>query len=172
MAHRLYQRFESSLTRFETKRRHPDDEPIYLGSASVLIVGMGRVGWRAYDFLAARKQRCVGLDSDPGALEKHLREGRRVLYADAEDPGLWQNLHIDNIKAVLLAMPDLEANTIAVTQLRRRGFQGLISATGVYPEHVDAIVKAGADTAYNYFDEVGVGFAEHVWEQMHPAAVD
>lgn len=165
-AHGLYGRFESQLIQFESKRRHPDDEPIHLGSAQLLIVGMGRVGTGAFDFLNNRELRCVGLDSDPGQVERHLKAGRRVLYADAEDPGLWQNIHLQNINAILLSMPDLEANIIAVTQLRQIGFDGLICATGVYPEHVEAIMRAGADVAYNYFDEVGVGFAEHVWEKI------
>jgi predicted Kef-type K+ transport protein len=167
VAHSLYGRFEHHLTRMESKRRHPDDEPIHLGSAQLLIVGMGRVGTGAYTFLSHRDLRCVGLDSDPAQVERHLKAGRRVLYADAEDPGLWHNLHVQNITAVLLAMPDLEANTIAVRQLRQAGYEGFISATGVYPEHVEAIVKAGANVAYNYYDEVGVGFAEHVWEKLY-----
>ena len=167
VAHGLYGRFESQLTRWESKRRHPDDEPIHLGSAQLLIVGMGRVGTGAYNFLSQRELRCVGLDSDPAQVERHLKAGRRVLYADAEDPSLWTNLHLQNINAVLLAMPDLEANTIAVKQLRVVGYTGLIGATGAYPEHVDAIIKAGANVAYNYYDEVGVGFAEHVWETLH-----
>jgi predicted Kef-type K+ transport protein len=166
VAHDLYSRLESLLIRLESKRRHPDDEPIHLGSAQLLIVGMGRVGTGAYNFLNHRDLRCVGLDSDPAQVERHLKDGRRVVYADAEDPGLWMNLHLQNITAVLLAMPDLEANTIAVKQLRQVGYTGFIGATGVYPEHVDAVVNAGADVAYNYYDEVGVGFAEHVWEKL------
>lgn len=166
-AHTIYQRYERFLCRLESKQRHSDDEPINLGTAHLLIVGMGRVGTGAYDFLKHRKQQCVGLDSDPGRVEKHLKAGRRVLYADAEDPGLWQNLRLDHVTTILLSMPDLEANVISVKQLRRRGYQGLIAATGVYPEHVNAIIEAGADVAYNYYDEVGVGFAEHVWENMH-----
>ena len=167
IAHRMYGYFERQLIHLESKRRHPDDEPIHLGSAQLLIVGMGRVGTGAYTFLSSRELRCVGLDSDPAQVERHLKAGRRVLYADAEDPGLWHNLHVQNITGVLLAMPDLEANTIAVKQLRQAGYKGFIGATGVYPEHVQAIVNAGADVAYNYYDEVGVGFAEHVWEKLY-----
>lgn len=167
VSHRLYLRFEKTLCKLQTDRYHTDDEPIHLGTAQFLIVGMGRVGAGAYDFLSQRQQRCVGLDSDPGQVEKHMKLGRRVLYADAEDPGLWQNLHLDHVTTVLLAMPDLDANLSTVRQLRQRGFSGVISATGVYPEHVKAIIAAGADVAYNYFDEVGVGFAEHVWEHLY-----
>ena len=167
-AHALYMRLEKRLQPFETEQRHPDDEPLHLGNSHILILGMGRVGSGAYDFLSHRKQRVIGLDSDTGKVEQHRQAGRRVLYADAEDPGLWQNLDLSGIYAVLLAMPGPEANTIAARQLRLTGYKGYIGATAMYPEELEKIKIAGADAAYNYYDEVGVGFAEHVWERLFP----
>ena len=167
-AHGLYVRLEKYLQPFESERRHPDDEPLHLGNSHLMIMGMGRVGTGAYDFLSQRKQRVIGLDSDMGKVELHRKAGRRVLYADAEDPGLWQNLDLTGINAILLAMPDVEANTIAARQLRQRGYEGFVSATALYSEDLDKIKYAGADAAYNFYDEVGVGFAEHVWEHLYP----
>ena len=167
LAHPLYMRTEDLLRRLESARRHPDDEPVHLGNSHLLIMGMGRVGTAAYDFLRDR-ERVVGLDSDPGKVERHRKAGRRVLYADAEDPDLWQNLDMHGIRSVLLCLPDTEANRIATTELRRKGFDGMISALVHYPEQVPLIREAGADLVFNYFEEVGVGFAEQVWEAMHP----
>ncbi len=167
-AHELYQRLEERLVRLERPERHPDDEPVALGSAQVMVMGMGRVGSGAYDFLTQRGERVVGLDSDPGKVQRHLGEGRRVLYADADDPGFWHNLKLEDIKAILLAMPDAQAKQLASAQLRRCGYTGLISATSVYAEESEAITAAGCDLTFNYFDQVGVGFAEHVWEALHP----
>ncbi len=167
-AHELYQRLEERLVRLERPERHPDDEPVALGSAQVIVMGMGRVGTGAYDFLTQRGERVVGLDSDPGKVQRHLGEGRRVLYADADDPGFWHNLKLEDIKAILLAMPDAQAKPLASAQLRRCGYTGLISATSVYAEESEAITAAGCDLTFNYFDQVGVGFAEHVWEALHP----
>jgi glutathione-regulated potassium-efflux system ancillary protein KefC len=93
-----------------------------------------------------------------------------VVYADAEDPGFWHRLHLDGIKAVILAMPDPEAKRIASRQLRRRGFQGLIGAVSNYPEEEKALKAAGADMTFLAFNEVGVGLAEHVWEALHKRA--
>ena len=165
-AHGLYRVLERRLLPFESPQRHPDDKPLHVGYATVLIIGMGRVGAGAYRFFTQRKQRVVGLDSDPGKVEEHKRKGRRVLYADAEDPGLWQNIDLSGVRAIMLAIPDREANTIAARQLRRAGFKGLICATALFPEEVKAIIDAGADVAYYYYDEVGVGFAENIWERM------
>jgi hypothetical protein len=167
-AHALYERLERRLVPFEVAKRHPDEQPLSLDSARILILGMGRVGTGAYDFFAQRGEEIVGLDSDPVKVERQQHQGRRVLYGDVEDPGLWHSLDLAGVRAVLLAMPDIEAKRFTVIQLRRRGYTGLVSTTTTYPEETSAITADGADLAFNYYDEVGVGFAEHVWETLYP----
>jgi D-arabinose 1-dehydrogenase-like Zn-dependent alcohol dehydrogenase len=127
---------------------------------------MGRLGTGAYDYLHANGQLVVGSDSDPGKLERHRREGRRVVYADAEDASFWQRLKIDRIKAIMLAVPDLNSKKIAGRELRRRGYTGLLTATHVYPEQEAPILAAGFNETYNYFTEAGVGFARDVVESL------
>lgn len=165
-AHHLYAAFSPWLDRLERDKRHPDDEPITLGSAEILIVGMGRVGSGAYDYLRQQDESIVGVDNDPAKLERNRREGRRVAYADAEDPSFWQLLNIDRLRAIMLAIPDLQAKLSASRELRRRGFSGLLSATHLYPEEHDPIIAAGCNVTYNYYTEAGVGFARHTWETL------
>lgn len=178
-AHDLYERLETWLARFERPERHPDEQPVSLGKTQILILGMGHTGTAAYDFLKKRqhtpeahKVRLVsGIDSDLVKVERHIHEGRRVVYADAEDPGFWHRLHLDGLKAVILAMPDPEAKRIATEQLRRHGFKGLIGAISTYPEEEKALKAAGADMTFLAFNEVGVGLAEHVWEALEQRAL-
>ncbi|MBK7982604.1 MAG: cation:proton antiporter [Candidatus Competibacteraceae bacterium] len=177
-AHDLYERLETWLARFERSERHPDEQPVSLGKTQILILGMGHAGTAAYDFLKKRqnvsgshKVRLVsGIDSDLVKVERHIHDGRRVVYADAEDPGFWHRLHLDGLKAVILAMPDREAKRIATEQLRRHGFKGLIGAISSYPEEEKALKAAGADMTFLAFNEVGVGLAEHVWEALEKRA--
>lgn len=169
-AHEIYEYFESFLQRFETRRRHPDDEPVSLGNSHVVIMGMGRVGTGAYDEFRAQGHLTVGLDSDPGKAELHRKAGRRVLYADAEDPGFWSHLDLHGVETVVLTMPETEAKVIATRQLRKRGFTGLISATVYYAEDVEPLNRAGADLVYDYHDGIGVGLARLSLERRTPAA--
>lgn len=164
-AHEIYEYFESFLQRFETHRRHPDDEPVSLGNSHVVIMGMGRVGTGAYDEFKAQGHLTVGLDSDPGKAEVHRKAGRRVLYADAEDPGFWSHLDLHGVETVVLTMTEIEANLIATRQLRKRGFAGLISATVYYADDVEPLKEAGADLVYDYHDGIGVGLARLSLEQ-------
>ncbi len=165
-AHELFRRASPWLERLERDKRHPDDEPISLGRAEILVVGMGRVGSGAYDYLRAQNENIVGIDSDPAKIESNVREGRRVAYADAEDPSFWHLLNIDRLRAIMLAVPDVEAKVSAARALRRRGYRGLLSATHLYPEERDPIIQAGCDVTYNYYTEAGVGFARHTYETL------
>jgi predicted Kef-type K+ transport protein len=170
-AHQIYAWLGPWLERLERDKRHPDDEPISLGSAEILVVGMGRVGGGAYDYLRDQRETIVGIDSDPGKIESNIRQGRRVAYADAEDPAFWQLLNLDRLRAIMLAVPDLEAKITAARALRRRGFKGLISATHLYPEEYAPLIEAGCDSSYNYYTEAGVGFARHTYETLSVPAV-
>jgi predicted Kef-type K+ transport protein len=170
-AHEIFSAMSPWLTRLEREKRHPDDEPISLGRAEILIVGMGRVGSGAYDYLKQQDENIVGIDSDPAKIESNVREGRRVAYADAEDPSFWQRLNLDRLRAIMLAVPDLQAKVSAAHALRRRGYRGLLSATHLYPEEREPILEAGCDVTYNYYTEAGVGFARHTYETLQPTPV-
>jgi len=170
-AHDLFRIASPWLERLEREKRHPDDEPISLGRAEILIVGMGRVGSGAYDYLRQQNENIVGIDSDPAKIESGVREGRRVAYADAEDPSFWHRLNLDRLRAIMLAVPDLQAKVTAAQALRRRGYRGLVSATHMFPEEREPILDAGCDVTYNYYTEAGVGFARHTYETLQPPPI-
>ena len=158
-SHEIYSWMEYWLQKFESSRHHPDDEPINIGNSHVMVIGMGRVGSGAYDLLVQQQERVIGLDSDPVKVEKHRTEGRRVLYADAEDPGLWSNIHLGGVHSIMLAMPETSAKLLAAKALRRIGFSGTISATVVFEEDIKVLEKAGVNFIYNYYDGIGESFA-------------
>ncbi len=171
MAHGLYRRWEMPLARFESNANHPDEQPVSLGRAHVLVMGMGRSGTSAYDFLRKRGLHLVGLDSDHVKVERHITAGRRVLYADAEDQGFWAGVNLEHIEAVVLTMNDDEAKRIAARELRRLGFAGVIMAHAMFEDEAEAIRAAGANDAYLTMAGAGEGLAERVWEALHPDKV-
>lgn len=165
-AHELYEKLERFLLRFELSKSHPDDEPINIGNSHIMIMGMGRIGTGAYDLLTQSHERVIGLDSDPIKVEMHREKGRRVLYADAEDPGFWANLKLEGVHTVMLAMPELTAKILAAKQLRKIGFTGTITTTVVFEEEIPQLQAAGADLIYNYYDGVGASFAQRSMELL------
>lgn len=168
-SHGLFARFESRLERFQSRRRHADDEPLSLGEADLLIFGMGRIGSGAYAYLTEQGARVVGVDSDPERVARLRREGLRVEYGDAEDPDLWQRLALGGVEAVLLALPDVASKTQAALALRMRGYSGLVAATTAFPEEATALEEAGVGLTFNHFDRAGESFARRSWEQLRPS---
>jgi predicted Kef-type K+ transport protein len=166
LSHSLYSRFEPWLQRLEPSGLHPDDEPTQLKNANWLIVGMGRTGSAAYHWLENKGHRVMGFDSDPAKIETHIKQDRNVVYGDAEDSQLWDNLSLTGLKGVLLAMPELEAKLITLRQLRQRGFAGIIASTSYHYDEDALLREAGVSLILHPFSEAGERMAERITESV------
>ena len=165
-AHPLYERLEVALSRFERDTVHPDEQPRDMGSANVLIMGMGRTGSAAYKYIEAQGFKPLGLDADTYKAKAHQEAGRNVLFADAEDSNFWRTCELGQIKAAILAMDDLESKLIAARSLRQRGFSGPIVAHALHESHQERIREAGANYTYLTMNQAGIRLAEQTAEAM------
>ena len=111
----------------------------------------------------------MGLDSDPAKALKHQREGRNVVFADAEDASFWHGLHMPEVHSVILALGDIEGKLIAARMLRKLGFRGYIVAHTMYSDEAHQIREAGANEAYLTMDETGVALASHIMHRAEPS---
>ncbi|MGF1597062.1 MAG: cation:proton antiporter [Acidimicrobiales bacterium] len=161
-AHPLFDRYDLWLRRYERDTMHPDEQPKDLGSAQVIIFGMGRTGTAAYEQLERSGLRLVGLDADNYKAAAHQEAGRNVVFADAEDANFWRTCDMHRIEAALLAMDDLEAKVIAARNLRRRGFTGPIVSHALHADHQTRIQEAGADYTYLTMTQAGIGLADQL----------
>ncbi len=166
MAHGIYTRFEGRMVGLQTDQRHPDEQPILLGNSRFLILGMGRSGTAAYDFLTRHNRRVAGLDFDPTKIARLRKANRRVMFADGEDPGLWHQLDLSEVQGVLITMPDPQSASLSAKHLRSHGFTGLIGATSHHPDEDRLLREAGIDMTFSTNEEAGVGLAEHVVEAL------
>lgn len=164
-AHPLYERICHRLIPLERDTRHPDEQPVSLGDAEVLIMGLGRKGSAAYEHL---KDLCrlVAMDSDPARVEMHKQLGHNVFFADAEDQVFWQSLDLGQARAVILTVNDAEAKIIATRKLRDAGFRGQIVSHSMHHDEAEKIIRAGADRTYLTMSEAGAGLAQHVYEKL------
>ena len=169
IAHPLYERYARRMIPFERNIRHPDEQPVSLGYADVLIMGMGRTGTAAYEYLQD-SCKIVALDSDPARVLKYKQDGHNIFFADAEDQMFWEGLDFGNVRAVILSLNEAEAKRIATQKLRQAGFVGLIVSHSMHEDEAAEIIAAGADQTYLTMSEAGVGLAEHVRQKIMPVA--
>ena len=130
--------------------------------AKFIVVGMGRTGTAAYDYLSKSGKKVVGFDTDPGVLEKHRARKRRILYGDASSKTLWENLDIDELQGVVVAIREASAKLNIIETLRKRGFVGAVSAVTESEEQSAILKEAGVNTLFNPLVQAGNELAERV----------
>ena len=161
-SHRKYCRYKERLKRFENPNRLPEDTYIQPKGAKVLVLGLGRVGKGAYTSLRNVLGDTVwGMDADPVRIKRLKRKGMQVLVGDGEDIDFWENVKLDDVQLVLLALPSIEDIRNITHQLRNNAFyKGKIASIARYEDEIAPLLEAGSDKVFNFFTEAGTGFAE------------
>ena len=158
---RIYTRFRSLLKRFEKPDRLPEEAPVNLEGARMLVFGMGRVGTGVYDAMNKLMPGTVyGIDYDELVVAKHQQLGRNVVNGNATNPEFWDRVNMSKkVDYVMLVMPDHNAQVATIGQIKEQGFKGRIAATAKYPDELEELKELGVDAAFNIYAEVGAGFA-------------
>lgn len=167
----IYAKHRPFWQRFQLQKRLPEDGPLDTKDASIAIFGMGRVGFRAYEFMCeSYGQEVVGFDVDGDLVSRHQEAGRHVLMGDPSDPDFWGKLEKSRkFDLVMLALPTLQANLDALDQLRQISSTTKLTAIARYPDEEQVLKEAGADDVYDIYTEAGTGYAEHVlheWQMV------
>ena len=161
-ANSIYNRFNDFLARFEKKKVQSDAEPSSIGIANFIVVGMGRTGTAAYQYLAGTEKKVIGFDTDPGVLESQRAQKRRVLFGDATSKNLWEHLDISMLQGVVITIREPAGQLNVIENLRKRGFEGAISAIVESEEQAIGLRRAGVNTIYNPSQQAGAELAERV----------
>ncbi|CAB1057805.1 Putative glutathione-regulated potassium-efflux system protein KefB [Olavius sp. associated proteobacterium Delta 1] len=169
-AHSIFDRWAERLRAFQSKTRHPEDQPLDPGDAQIAVFGMGRVGTAAYEEMRARQGDIViGVDFDADVVKNHQAAGRNVILGDATDIDFWARVRMgrnEKLRLVMLAMSKHAANMQAVKELSVNNFDGIIAATAQFDDQVEELKEAGVQGAFNFYAEAGYGFAEHVCQAL------
>nr|WP_281352363.1 cation:proton antiporter family protein [Phytoactinopolyspora alkaliphila] len=162
----LHRRTDGLLPERDPANLHPSDQPIVLGDARTVILGMGRVGQGAYDRLTDQHGMAVlGIDTDPAKISDLRSRGYSVIEGDATDADFWEKLLLSGrVELVLLAMPHHAGNVFALDQLRHREFPGIIAAIVTRAEEIDRLSEQGAHAVFNLYEEAGLALADSAIE--------
>ncbi|TND57778.1 cation:proton antiporter [Aeromonas dhakensis] len=167
---RIYHRLGNWLRGMQATTLHPEDRPIELGDAEVIILGMGRIGQGAYFELENKYGTVIlGVENDSDKLPTLRAQGMNVIEGDATDTDFWDKVLLSNqVNLVLLAMPHHSGNLYAIEKLRSHGFAGKIAAIVRFEDDIASLKEQGVDAVFNVYDEAGSGFARHVIKRLQP----
>ncbi len=164
-AHAIYSSNKQLFTRYQRDKASLRKPYETVNGASIVIVGMGRVGSGAYAELIKHYPNEVwGIEVDQQRAQQFKERGLQVTWGDADDIEFWEQINLNEIKLVMLAIPSVLEMQHILYQLKKQHYQGRIAAIARYEDERQTLIKLGADVAFNYYAEVGMGFAE---ESMH-----
>ncbi|MEQ3693260.1 MAG: cation:proton antiporter family protein [Alcanivorax sp.] len=157
-AHHLYASYYRIINRFERVGAH---QTIRIPKElDVLIVGMGRVGKGAYQSLQREGVTAVsGLESDSERVTWLKNQSFEVISGDADDLEFWQQACRSDIRLVMLSLPSQQEMRATIQMMKLSGYQGSIAAVARYDDERTELLELGVDVAFNYYAEVGAGFA-------------
>ena len=164
-SHGYYHKYKQIIKHFEKERRLVEDIYPQLHHAEFLVVGLGRVGKGAFNSLSKLSDVSVwGMDADQAKINNLTERGLNVICGDGEDIDLWDNLDINNVQLILLALPSISDAINVTKQLKNTGYEGKIAAIARYEDEVQSLLDNGVDKVFNFFTEAGLGFAEESLE--------
>lgn len=172
--HLMVEKIAARLPAQDEQRLQPEERPVDAGDAEVVVIGMGRVGFAAYQRLTDHYgYRVVGVDYDGRRIQRLAEEGLRVVEGDATDLDFWHRLrHSESARIAILAMPRHGANVTALDCLRESGFSGTVAAVARYDDEVAWAREHGVDIAFNVYAGAGLELADQVGGGPVPAVID
>jgi len=86
-------------------------------------------------------------------------EGLNVVAGDSDDFEFWQQATRSELRLIMLALPSQIEMRSTLDMLRMIGYQGKVAAVARYEDERKELIDLGVDVAFNYYSEVGSGFA-------------
>jgi predicted Kef-type K+ transport protein len=164
-AHKYFTRWKKQLKVLEKKKRLKEDVYLQPKNAEILIVGMGRVGRGTYKAIhQLNDEQVAGIDANRDRVRAQKKLGFNVFTGDGEDSDLWESMDLSPIKLILLTLPSTRDSKNVTMRLRQAGYTKKIAAVTRYEDEKKILLNAGIDTVFNFYDEVGSGFAEESLE--------
>ena len=160
--HIIYAHLSPFLSKFQRKKATLGAEIEVATNAEVIVVGMGRVGLGAYKSLNSEDSRVVwGVEVDKNRVDMHKAKGiKNVIAGDADDNEFWEAQDLNKVRLVMLALPCIDEMLNIMAQLKLSNYSGKIAAVAQHEDERLLLESHGVDVAFNYYLEVGNGFAE------------
>ncbi|MEX0941550.1 MAG: cation:proton antiporter family protein [Pseudomonadales bacterium] len=127
----LYQHLSPWLGIFERANtyRETDATDDEVPGTEIIVFGLGRYGGRLAEQLHQRGLRVLGIDFDPEVVRAARQTSMPVKFGDMGNSDFIDHLDFDEVRWVVSAVPELEANLHLAQALRQVRFRGNLAAT-------------------------------------------
>ncbi|MDZ7620577.1 MAG: cation:proton antiporter, partial [Patescibacteria group bacterium] len=173
----LYRLLSSPLKVFERSdpyRESAIDTLKERSAVDVVLVGLGNFGSGLAEYLLRRGKTVIGVDFDPGVLDKWRARGLTVLYADVEDPEVHEHLPLGSADWVVSTVRSRTLNAALVRNLRDGGYGGKIALTARNQDEASLFERLGVRVVFRPFVDAAEQAADALTHAMDfvPGDVD
>lgn len=128
--------FERSNTKAETEKKHIHD---------VILFGAGRVGQHLQKLFAEKEVSHLIVDHNPDTINSFKKEGHHVLYGNAQNLDLVEELNLRDVRMVISTIPDPEVNATLYGIVRKFQSDNLFIATAEKDKDAKYLYDIGID---------------------------
>lgn len=114
-------------------------------SDHVIIIGAHRVGGPVVRYLIKSDIPFMVMDFNPHIIEQLREKGVKVIYGDAGDPDILDNLQLEKAKLIISTASDMTDNSILLEECKRRKIRAKVVARALDHDHAEALKALGAD---------------------------
>ncbi len=129
-------------------------------SASILVIGFGRVGHRVGQILERRGLTYIAVDLEADVVRRERSEGRSVVYGNALQHSVLQSLGIADMELVIVTVDDFKAAEHLVSSLHREFPDLNILARGHDMERCQTLQTQGARLVVSENLEASIALAK------------
>ena len=160
-SHRFFTRYKDFFKQYEREEKLPEDDILLPSYTPIVIVGMGRVGMGAHRAMTEHsKEKVWGMDAEKDKVDSLKAMGIDTYLGDAEDAYFWEDINLEHIKLIMLALPTLQDSVNVTSIIRKTNYKGKIAAIARYDDETAELEALGIDKVFNFYTEAGVGFAD------------
>ncbi|MFP4036609.1 MAG: cation:proton antiporter, partial [Desulfobacteraceae bacterium] len=131
-----------------------------------ILVGLGNYGSGLAEYLLRRGKAIIGVDFDPGALNRWRSRGMSVLYGDIGDPDLHEQLPLNKARWVVSTVRSVDLSLTLLQNLRNRGYEGKVALTAADQKEADELEEAGAQLVFRPFSDAAEQAADSLTYTM------
>ncbi|HKK99773.1 MAG TPA: cation:proton antiporter [Desulfotignum sp.] len=119
----------------------------------VILVGLGNYGTGLGEYLLRREKALLGVDFDPGALDRWRKKGVAVIYGDMADPEMHEHLPLRTAGWVISTVRSKEMNLALIHNLKKDGYTGKVAVTAATDPEAVEYEQAGARLVFRPFKD-------------------
>ncbi len=113
-------------------------------SDHIILFGCHRMGRSVMVHLLKSREKILIVDFDPEVVERLKNEGADVIYADASDTDVYDQLNLSKAKMVISTLKDIKDNLVMLSEINKRKSKVSIVVDAESVEDAVDLYKAGA----------------------------